>query len=171
MFFAGLAGQPVNVFRYFEDDGVSTLNLIASIASFFLFIGIAIELVNLVRSYSGGRPAGHDPWHGTTLEWFALSPPPTHNFDAVPDVRSEEPLRDIRAAIREREATFVPPEPLEPTAPPEVGQPDPGNEAGLSREAAETDAPTADPDDIVSEERPPAESDEAEDSGDSSPVS
>src|SRR5688500_3939870 len=44
MFFAGLAGQPVNVFRYFEDDGVSTLNLIASIASFFLFIGIAIEL-------------------------------------------------------------------------------------------------------------------------------
>ena len=135
MFFAGLAGQPVDVFRYFEDDGVSTLNLIASIASFFLFIGVFIELVNLVRSYSGGRPVGHDPWQGSTLEWFALSPPPAHNFDAVPDVRSAEPLRDIREAIREREATFVPPEPLEATAPPEP--------------EIEGDTPTADPEDIV----------------------
>ena len=161
MFFAGLAGQPVDVFRYFEDDGVSTLNLIASIASFFLFIGIFIELINLVRSYSGGRPVGHDPWRGSTLEWFALSPPPAHNFDAVPDVRSAEPLRDIREAIREREASFVPPVPLEATAPPEVGQPDPGNEAGLSEEAAATDAPTADPEDIVQGESGDASTDHA----------
>ncbi|MDX6587942.1 MAG: cytochrome c oxidase subunit [Solirubrobacterales bacterium] len=138
MFLAGVAGQPVDVFRYFEDDGVSTLNLIASIASFFFFVGIFIELVNLVRSYSGGRPVGHDPWQGTTLEWFALSPPPAHNFDAVPDVRSAEPLSDIREAIRERKATFVPPEPLEATEPPEP--------------EIEGDTPTADPEDIVSEE-------------------
>ena len=37
-----------------------------------------------------------------TLEWFALSPPSAHNFDAVPDVRSAEPLLDIREAIRDR---------------------------------------------------------------------
>ena len=141
MFFAGLAGQPVDVFRYFEDDGVSTLNLIASIASFFLLIGIFVELANLVRSYGGGRPVGHDPWRGSTLEWFALSPPPPHNFDAVPDVRTAEPLRDIREAIREREATFVPPEPLAATAPPEVGVPDPGDDAGMSEEAAEPTRP------------------------------
>jgi cytochrome c oxidase subunit I len=152
MFFAGLAGQPVDIHRYFEDDGVSTLNLVASIGAFILFIGVFIELVNLVRSYSGGRVVGHDPWRGSTLEWFALSPPPAHNFDAVPDVRSPEPLRDIREAIREREASFVPPQPLEPTAPPEVGVPDPGNEAGMSEKAAAQDAPTADPDDIVAEE-------------------
>src|SRR5262249_7254004 len=47
-------------------------------------------------------PAGHDPWGGATLEWFALSPPPPHNFDVVPDVRSSEPLRDIREAIADR---------------------------------------------------------------------
>ncbi len=56
MFFAGLAGQPVDVYRYFTGDGVSTLNLIASIASFFLFIGVMTELINLVRSYSA-RPS------------------------------------------------------------------------------------------------------------------
>ena len=163
MFFAGLAGQPVDVYRYFEDDGVSTLNLVASIGAFILFIGVFVELVNLVRSYSGGRVVGHDPWRGSTLEWFALSPPPAHNFDAVPDVRSPEPLRDIREAIREREASFVPPQPLEPTAPPEVGVPDPGNEAGMSEKAAEQDAPTADPDDIVAEDAPEQEAEDAED--------
>jgi cytochrome c oxidase subunit I len=159
MFFAGLEGQPVNTYRYFEDEGLSTLNLIASIASFFLFIGVMIELANLVRSYTAGRPVGHDPWRGSTLEWFALSPPPPHNFDAVPDVRSTEPLRDIREVIREREATFVPPEPLPANAPPEVGQADPGDEAGLSAEAAEQDAPTAHPEDIAAE-APPEDVDE-----------
>ena len=117
MFFAGLAGQPVDVFRYYEDAGVSTLNLIASIGAFFLAIGVLVELGNLAHSFNGGRPAGHDPWGGSTLEWFALSPPPPHNFDAVPDVRSAEPLRDIREAIREREAAYVAPAPLERSAP------------------------------------------------------
>ena len=117
MFFAGLEGQPVDVFRYYEDDGVSTLNLIASIGAFFLAIGVLVELGNLAHSYNGGRPAGHDPWRGSTLEWFALSPPPPHNFDAVPDVRSPEPMRDIREAIREREAAYVAPAPLEPQCP------------------------------------------------------
>jgi heme/copper-type cytochrome/quinol oxidase subunit 1 len=53
-----------------------------------------------VLSVRHGPRAGHDPWLGATLEWFALSPPPEHNFDAIPDVRSAEPLRDIREAVR-----------------------------------------------------------------------
>jgi cytochrome c oxidase subunit I+III len=153
MFFAGLAGQPVDTYRYFDGDGVSTLNLIATLGSVFMLLGVFVELANLIRSYGAGRPAGHDPWHGSTLEWFALSPPPPHNFDAVPDVRSPEPLRDIREAIREREATFVAPKPLTVEGSPEVGDPDPDDtEAGLSEKAAQQDAPTADPEDIVSGE-------------------
>ena len=77
---------------------------------------------NLARSYTAGRPVGHDPWLGSTLEWFVLSPPPPHNFDAVPDVRSPEPMRDIREAVREREAAYVPPEPLARSAPPPPGR-------------------------------------------------
>ena len=118
MFFAGLQAQPVDVFRYYEDEGVSTLNLIASFGGFVLVIGVMVELANLAVSYTGGRSVGHDPWKGSTLEWFALSPPPPHNFDAVPDVRSAEPLRDIREAIRAREAAFVPPPSFERAASP-----------------------------------------------------
>jgi cytochrome c oxidase subunit 1 len=138
MFFAGLEGQPVDVFRYYENEGVSTLNLIASVGAFALALGILVELGNLAASYNGGRPVGHDPWGGSTLEWFALSPPPPHNFDAVPDVRSAEPLRDIREAIREREAAYVPPAPLEPSAPPPP-------------EPVEPTAPTLEPEQVAEE--------------------
>jgi heme/copper-type cytochrome/quinol oxidase subunit 1 len=65
--------------------------------------GILASLVNAVLSIGGGVETGPDPWRGETLEWLAPSPPPPHNFDVVPDVRSAEPLRDIRDAVRARE--------------------------------------------------------------------
>ena len=86
MFLAGLKGQPVDIFKYYEDSGLDTLNLIASIGAFVLVVGILVELGNAAHSWNNGIPArGHDPWRGATLEWFALSPPPPHNFDAVPE--------------------------------------------------------------------------------------
>jgi cytochrome c oxidase subunit 1 len=119
MFLAGLEGQPVDVYEYFEDTGVDGYNLVASLAAFVLVAGILLELGNAAYSWNNGiRARGHDPWGGATLEWFALAPPPPHNFDAVPDVRSTEPLYDIRESIRRRAATFVAPAPLERVAGP-----------------------------------------------------
>ena len=34
MFFAGVEGQPVDIFKFYEDSGLYTLNLIASIGAF-----------------------------------------------------------------------------------------------------------------------------------------
>lgn len=116
MFFAGIEGQPVDVWEYFEGEGLSTLNLFASIGSFVLALGIILTLVNAALSAGRGARAGHDPWAGATLEWFALSPPPPHNFDAVPDVRSAEPLRDVRDAVRRQAEEFEPPSFLQPVA-------------------------------------------------------
>jgi cytochrome c oxidase subunit 1 len=117
MFLAGLEGQAVDVFKYFSDQGVDGYNLIASIGAFILVIGILLELGNAAHSWHHGLSArGHDPWEASTLEWFAESPPPPHNFDAVPDVRSPEPLDDIRAAVRARTERFEPPRRTEPEA-------------------------------------------------------
>ena len=145
MAFAGLSGQPVDISRYYEDTGLSTYNVFAAIGAVAIFLGVVTELVNLARSYSHGRRVGHDPYGGSTLEWYALSPPPPHNFDAVPDVRSPEPLRDVREAVRARELAYVPPAPL-PASAPSDPEPDPEPvqaESDASDGDARGDAPVA----------------------------
>ncbi|HVV89652.1 MAG TPA: cbb3-type cytochrome c oxidase subunit I [Solirubrobacterales bacterium] len=94
--------QVVDVYKFFNHTGVNFYNLLSSIGVLILFVGVVLILVNAVASIKGGARAGHDPWGGDTLEWFTLSPPPVHNFDVQPDVRSARPLRDIRAAIAAR---------------------------------------------------------------------
>jgi heme/copper-type cytochrome/quinol oxidase subunit 1 len=105
LFFAGqVSGQVVDAYKYFGGTGVSFWNLLSTIGAFVLFIGVVLELSNAITSRSGGAEAGHDPWGGDTLEWFTLSPPDPHNFDVLPDVRSDRPMRDIRDAIGRRTA-------------------------------------------------------------------
>jgi len=86
----------------FNQTGVNFYNQLYTLGVLILLVGIIVILINAVASVKGGARAGHDPWGGDTLEWFTLSPPPVHNFDVQPDVRSARPLRDIRAAIATR---------------------------------------------------------------------
>lgn len=103
LFFAGTEqGQVIDAYKYFAGTGVTAYNVIASIGVFVLFVGILLTIVNAMLSRESGPEAGHDPWGGDTLEWFTLSPPEPHNFDVLPDVRSPQPLRDIREAIGHR---------------------------------------------------------------------
>jgi heme/copper-type cytochrome/quinol oxidase subunit 1 len=95
----GEEGQVIDAYKFFDGTGVNAYNLIATIGSFVLATGIVLTLANAIVSRVNGPRAGHDPWGGDSLEWFALSPPDPHNFDVLPDVRSERPLRDIREAI------------------------------------------------------------------------
>jgi cytochrome c oxidase subunit I len=95
-------GQVIDAYKFFGGTGVNAYNLVATIGTFVLAIGIVMTLANAILSREGGAEAGHDPWGGDSLEWFALSPPDRHNFDVLPDVRSARPLRDIREAIGHR---------------------------------------------------------------------
>jgi heme/copper-type cytochrome/quinol oxidase subunit 1 len=102
-FLAGAGeGQVVDAYKYFDETGVTAYNLISTIGVLILFVGILLTIVNAIASRANGARAGHDPWAGDTLEWFTLSPPEPHNFDVLPDVRSDRPLRDIRVAIGNR---------------------------------------------------------------------
>jgi cytochrome c oxidase subunit 1 len=105
LFFAGgVQGQVIDAYKFFDGTGVEVWNLLASIGVLVLAIGIVLTLVNAIASREGGAIAGHDPWGGDTLEWLTLSPPDPHNFDVLPDVRSDRPMRDIRNAIAHRES-------------------------------------------------------------------
>jgi len=98
----GTDGMPRRIYEYSSGAGWTLMNQISTFGSFLLGIGFMLTVVNVVRSLKSGSVAGPDPWKANTLEWFTPSPPPENNFDAIPRVRSVEPLKDIRAQI-ERE--------------------------------------------------------------------
>ncbi|HYH89573.1 MAG TPA: cytochrome c oxidase subunit I [Solirubrobacteraceae bacterium] len=98
---AGLSGMPRRVYEYADENGLATYNLISSIGSWILALGVLLTVINLVRSVKKGAIAGPDPWKGNTLEWFTPSPPPANNFDAIPRVRSVEPMKDIRRQVEQ----------------------------------------------------------------------
>jgi cytochrome c oxidase subunit 1 len=95
----GLSGMPRRIYTYQAGLGWTAYNLISTIGAFILALGILMTIVNIAVNYKRGRIAGPDPWKGNTLEWFVQSPPPVNNFDAIPRVRSVEPMRDIRRQI------------------------------------------------------------------------
>ncbi len=104
LFAAGLEGQVTDAYRFYGDQGVDVWNLIASIGTLILFVGVVLAVGNLIKSREEEPAVTPDPWGGDSLEWLALSPPPAHNFDVLPDVRSTRPMRDIREAVRRRDS-------------------------------------------------------------------
>jgi cytochrome c oxidase subunit 1 len=90
----GLEGMPRRVVTYRASDDFGALNMVSTIGSFILGVGVLVFVWNVIRSLRGGLPAGDDPWDGQTLEWATTSPPPERNFDALPPIRSERPFFD-----------------------------------------------------------------------------
>jgi cytochrome c oxidase subunit I len=91
----GLSGMPRRVSTY-TNNAWDTANLISTIGAFVLATGILMVLWNCLHSLRAGRLAPADPWGANSLEWYTSSPPPPHNFDDLPPIRSERPLYDLR---------------------------------------------------------------------------
>jgi heme/copper-type cytochrome/quinol oxidase subunit 1 len=95
----GAQGMHRRVSTY-SNDSWGPANLISTIGSYLVALAVVLVVLNVAVSIGArrGKVAEDDPWEGGTLEWATTSPPPPHNFDTLPDIRSERPVYDLRHA-------------------------------------------------------------------------
>jgi cytochrome c oxidase subunit I+III len=94
MHIVGLLGMPRRNYTYPPHLGWYGWNLLESLGSYVLTVGLVLIVLNLLVSLRRGAPAGNDPFDGATLEWATTSPPPEYNFTVIPTVSSPYPMWD-----------------------------------------------------------------------------
>ena len=94
--FLGADGAPSYSAKGFAEDGHQRLALLGAVGVVLIAVAVLRLLAAIAVPQREGL--GADPYGtGLTLEWLSASPPPRHNFDAVPEVRSATPLAEARS--------------------------------------------------------------------------
>jgi len=92
MHWTGLIGMPRRVYTYDTGLGWDLPNLISSIGSFVMAIGIGTVLLDIVLHFRFGQAAKTNPWNADTLEWATALPPSPYNFVSLPEIDDRHPL-------------------------------------------------------------------------------
>lgn len=82
--FLGLAGMPRRYADY--PDAFAGWNFVSSVGSYISAAGLVVFFIAVAEAFAKKRVAGDNPWGegATTLEWTLSSPPPFHQFTALP---------------------------------------------------------------------------------------
>jgi cytochrome c oxidase subunit 1 len=88
MFIMGLAGVSRRMYdggaSYAHSQGVLQWNVVSSWGAWALALFQIPFIFNFFWSIKRGKKVDDNPWHATTLEWAAPSPPPHGNFATQP---------------------------------------------------------------------------------------
>jgi cytochrome c oxidase subunit 1 len=87
MFILGMEGMPRRYWDYVEE--FRPWNIVSSLGAILMIFGLAVIILNLIRSAHHGQPATRNPWGGTTLEWTVASPPIVENFEEIPVITKD----------------------------------------------------------------------------------
>ncbi|HEX8488972.1 MAG TPA: cytochrome c oxidase subunit I [Propionibacteriaceae bacterium] len=92
----GVEGMPRRYADYLANEGFTVLNQISSAGAFLLGGSMLPFMWNVWKSRNNPLVNTDDPWGwGRSLEWATSSPPPRHNFNSLPRIRSESPAFDL----------------------------------------------------------------------------
>jgi cytochrome c oxidase subunit I len=95
----GVEGMPRRYASYGANEGFTTLNEVSSVGAFILGMSMLPFFYNVYKSRKSPLVGVDDPWGwGRSLEWATSSPPPRHNFERLPRIRSESPAFDLHHA-------------------------------------------------------------------------
>jgi cytochrome c oxidase subunit 1 len=93
----GVDGMPRRYADYLPEDGFTIENQVSSAGAFLLAASTLPFLYNVWKTWrTAPLVETNDPWgYGASLEWATSCPPPRHNFDTLPRIRSERPAFDL----------------------------------------------------------------------------
>ncbi len=93
----GMRGMPRRYGDYLVSDGFEVMNQVSSAFALLLGVSTLPFLINVwVTWRRAPRVVVDDPWgFGASLEWATSCPPPRHNFDRLPRIRSERPAINL----------------------------------------------------------------------------
>jgi cytochrome c oxidase subunit I+III len=101
MHLTGLMGMPRRVFTYRGGYGFDVLNMVSTVGAFVLAAGVAVIVVDVVRSARKREQSPRNPWQAGTLEWLGEMPGKPWGVRSIPVVRSRYPLWDQPDLVRE----------------------------------------------------------------------
>ncbi|GAB2643078.1 aa3-type cytochrome oxidase subunit I [Kribbella swartbergensis] len=91
----GVEGMPRRYATYGANEGFTFLHQVSSVGAFILGASTLPFLYNVYKARRSPRVTVDDPWGwGRSLEWATSCPPPRHNFEQLPRIRSESPAFD-----------------------------------------------------------------------------
>ncbi|MGO0576380.1 aa3-type cytochrome oxidase subunit I [Ornithinimicrobium panacihumi] len=126
----GVQGMPRRYADYMPEDGFTWMNQVSTVSSFLLAASMLPFFYAVWKSFQTPKVTVNDPWGwGYSLEWATSCPPPRHNFDSIPRIRSERPTFDL---YHPEVGTLESPEPDKSIAEELLGGPDtdPAGRAG-----------------------------------------
>jgi cytochrome c oxidase subunit 1 len=93
----GVAGMPRRYADYLPQDGFQWYNDVSTIGAFLLGSATLPFIYNVYKTWRHAPMVEvDDPWgFAASLEWATSCPPPRHNFNSLPRIRSERPAFDL----------------------------------------------------------------------------
>jgi cytochrome c oxidase subunit I+III len=101
MHITGLVGMPRRVYTYNAGQGFDVLNMISTVGAFVFAAGVAVLVIDAVRSAFKRELSPRNPWNAGTLEWLTEMPGKSWGVRSVPVIRDRYPLWDQPGLMRD----------------------------------------------------------------------